>query len=364
MVKDRRIFLYFSNIVVMISGFLLPIYITRSFPEYSDSIFFYLSLLNPLIIFFGFDQRKKIILGSGENYKFHTSVRLNFIIVLTVITSAFLVSFNSLYFFPVLLIKIISFSLDIHNGMLQNEKKFIRLFSLRIIELILVLILLTFNSSINLIWLIVYVTYLIFEWRPNFNSNTIEFIKKNYTLGLQGTFAAASSALGVYILKMTGNNDLITELAIQVTILSAVYMTQSIYLNSILDKFKEIGTKRTLKILSIINIVFILGGAFGFIFCHYIDLFKIVFNYKVSFSFLSIYAFVFMIIHMIKNSQFIYSFLINKEVIISKYKLLINILYIFPLFLPAKLEIKLLLVLIISFGEFIIVFKKIKNDIY
>ena len=94
---------------------------------------------------------------------------------------------------------------------------------------------------------------------------------------------------------------------------------------------------------------------------HYFDLFKILYDYNLSFSFLSIYAYLFMIIHMMKNSQFIYSFLMKKQVIVSKYKMFMNLFYIFPLLLPINFELKFLIVLMISFGEFLLVFKFIKK---
>jgi hypothetical protein len=255
----------------------------------------------------------------------------------------------------------ISFSLDIHNGILQNEKNFIRLLLLRIIELLSIMILIFFDSSFNSILLIAYLFYLIYKWRFEFSSSVFKFIKKNYSLGLQGTLAAASSALGIYILKFSGYDNLITELVIQTTILSAVYMAQSIYLNSILDKFKEMGNiKTTIKLLKV-NIIFITGGLLAFLLSHYFDLFKFIFQNDISFSFLSVYAFIFMIIHMMKNSQFIYSFLIKKEVIVSKHKMFMNLFYIFPLLLPLSIELRFSIVLIISLIEFLTIFKLIKK---
>jgi hypothetical protein len=361
MIKANRLYLYISNIIVMISGFLLPVYITRILPNYSDSVFFYLSLLNPLIILFGLDQRKLIILGSNKLYGFHTGIRFNFIMFIIIISSVFLIGFNSLYFFPILFIKMISFSMDMHNAVLQNEKNFVRLFLLRIIELLLIVIMIFVDSSFNIILLLSYLFYLTYKWGKKFDLSIFKFIKTNYFLGLQGTLTAFSSALGIYILKLSGHSDLITELVVQTTILSAVYMAQSIYLNSILDEFKEIGNVKTTAKLLKVNIVFIIGGLLAFLMSHYFDLFKILYDYNLSFSFLSIYAYLFMIIHMMKNSQFIYSFLMKKQVIVSKYKMFMNLFYIFPLLLPINFELKFLIVLMISFGEFLLVFKFIKK---
>lgn len=364
MTKDNRLYLYISNIIVMISGFLLPIYITRMLPNYSDSIFFYLSLLNPLIILFGLDQKKLIILGSNKSNGFHTGIRFNFIIFIIIISSVLLVGFNSLYFFPVLFIKMISFSMDMHNAVLQNEKNFVRLFLLRIIELLLLAIMVFVDSSYNTILLLSYLFYLTYKWAAKLNSSIFNFIKLNYSLGLQGTLTVFSSTIGIYILKFSGHSDLITELVVQTTILSAVYMTQSIYLNSILDEFKEIGNVKTATKLIKVNVVFIIGGLLAFLISHYFDLFKILFKNNLSFSFLSIYAYLFMVIHMMKNSQFIYSFLVKKQVIVSKYKMFMNLFYIFPLLLPINFESKFLAVLLISTAEFLLIFKFNKNDIY
>lgn len=361
MTKDNRLLLYLSNILVMISGFLIPIYITRSLSNHSDLIFFYLSILNPVIILFGLDQRKKIILGSEGSYDFHSNIRLGFVTLIFVISTIYIASTNSYFFYPILFIKLISFSLDIHNGVLQNENNFIKLLFLRIFELLLILILILLNSSYSIILLIFYLFYLIYNWRFNLSSSAFEFIRNNYPLGLQGTLAAASSGLGIYVLKVTQNNHLITELAVQSTILAAVYMTQSIYLNSILDKFKKIGYSKTIKKLVLINCLFVIGGGLFFFASHFLGFYDIIFNYDVDFSYLSIYAFLFISIHMMKNSQVIFSFLIKREVLVSKFKFLINLLYVLPLFLPLNVKLKLIMIISISFIEFLITFKLVKR---
>jgi hypothetical protein len=46
---------------------------------------------------------------------------------------------------------------------------------------------------------------------------------------------------------------------------------------------------------------------------------------------------------------------------VSKYKMFMNLFYIFPLLLPINFELKFLIVLMISFGEFLLVFKFIKK---
>ena len=361
MKENNRIFLFISNVIVMVTGFLLPIYISRVIPEYSDSAFFYLSLLNPIIIFFGFDQRKQIILGSTEDTYFHSKVRFNFVLTILLISIILLFNFNSFFFLPILLIKMISFSMDMHNGILQNDKKFLYLCFLRIVELLLMLSIIFVNPDSSIPFLILYLVFLMYKWIGSLDKQVWVFIKKKYSLGFQGTITATSSALGVYILKLSGNDYLITDLAIQATILSAMYMSQSIYLNSIMDKFKLIGNIKTINKLFFINMFFVLASLITFILFHFFNLFKIVFDTEVELNFLSLYAFLFMIIHMFKNSQFIYSFLIKKSIAISKFKIIMGLFYFIPLVLPIDFMLKLLLVLIFSLSEFFLVFKLIKK---
>ena len=244
--ENNRIFLFISNVIVMVTGFLLPIYISRVIPEYSDSAFFYLSLLNPIIILFGFDQRKQIILGSTEDVYFHSKVRFNFILTILLTSIILLFNFDSFFFLPILFVKMISFSMDMHNGILQNDKKFLYLCFLRIIELFLMLAIIFINPVFSMPLLVLYLAFLIFKWIGSLDKQVWTFLKKKYSLGFQGTITATSSALGIYILKFSGNDYLITDLAIQATILSAMYMSQSTYLNSIMDKFKLIGNIKTI----------------------------------------------------------------------------------------------------------------------
>lgn len=345
----------------MFSGFLLPVYITRSLSEYSDSIFFYLSILNPVIIFLGFDQRKLIILGTEVSDKIQTAIRSNSLIILFLMSSLLLFGLNSLFFFSILFLKMISFSLDLHNGILQNNGDFLSLLVLRTIEMLILILLIFIDFKYSFFLLVPYFFYLIYTWKPNINLTIINFIKTNYSLGLQGTLTAISSALGIYLLKLTGNNNLITELAVQTTILSSVYIAQSIYLNSIMDRFKKMGSSKTSFNLLIINLIFIFGAVILFYLFHFFNFFEFIFDKKVNFSFLSVYIFCFIILHMLKNSQFIFSFLIKKSIEISKVKIFITLFYIFPLILPLSLSIKLSCILIISLLEFLIVFKFIKK---
>ena len=104
-----------------------------------------------------------------------------------------------------------------------------------------------------------------------------------------------------------------------------------------------------------------MASVITFILFHFFNLFEIIFNKEVELNFLSLYAFLFMILHMFKNSQFIYSFLIKKSIEISKLKILLGLLYFIPLFLPIEFRSRLLLVLILSLSEFLFVFKLIKK---
>ena len=124
-----------------------------------------------------------------------------------------------------------------------------------------------------------------------------------------------------------------------------------------MDQFKEIGNKKSVKKLFAVNLFFVSFALLVFMFFHIFNLFEFIFNKETDFSFLSLYAFLFMLLHMLKNSQFIYSFLIAKSETLSKFKIIISFLYLFSLILPVDLNLKFLIVILVSTLEFYLTFK-------
>ena len=137
--------LYCGALLFSLSGFLLPILIARSWPYISDEAFFFLGVVNPLLMFLSMDQTKTILVGKDVDLKKEKSLRIFSVFLILFFSVIYGLIFKAPELMALGFYKVFLLFSEMNVSISERKLNFASALQYRVIE-ILSLILLFFNA--------------------------------------------------------------------------------------------------------------------------------------------------------------------------------------------------------------------------
>lgn len=321
---NNRIYLFVSGILSAIFGFLLPVIVARRFSDVSDELFLFLAIINPLIMFLSFDQRKHVLVGSDVSNEREWALRI-YAATLWLCAALFATITTGIWeILPIAAIKILIAFSELKSSFFQRSGNYFYVFLWRLAEGIILLVLVLQPAIV----IAVFVLFLaVVVKRPLYYVANVQHnmsaLSNRLWLGLQSAGASVLTYVPVYVITLVNDATItVSEYSVQMGLMSGFYMLSSLHLSIYSDRLRSKSSRDVYRFSFWLSIFYVFALPIGALIIVKFNLFYVIYGHNLILGPISIFIMVVVLINILKNIVYTVGFSEGKAERMAKYRVL------------------------------------------
>lgn len=325
MKANSRFYLFASGIFSAFFGFMLPVIVSRRFSGVSDELFLFLAVLNPIIMFLSFDQRKYVLVGSAVGIDKEWALRLySTVIWLSVAILASLYT-GVWVILPLAFVKVFITISELKLSFLQRSGSYLSVFIYRILEGVIIFAL-WFKPSLVILLFLVLTTVVVnkpIKYIFNVKEN-IKSVSNKIWLGFQSAGVSVSTYIPVYVITLINETSIsVSEYSVQAGLMSGLYMLSSLHLSVYSDRLRELSISEVYKFAIKLSLFYFGLLIIGSVLIFELNLFYLIYHENVEYSAFFLFVLSVVFLNILKNVVYTIGFRRGKAERMAKYRVMI-----------------------------------------
>ena len=325
MKADSRFYLFASGILSAFFGFMLPVIVSRKFSGDSDELFLFLAVLNPIIMFLSFDQRKHVLVGSTVGVDKEWSLRLySTIIWLSIALIASLYT-GVWVILSLSLVKVFIAISELRLSFLQRSGSYRSVLIYRIFEGVIIFALWFKPSLVILLFFVLTSVVVNLPIKDIFSvKENIKSVSNKIWLGFQSAGVSVLTYIPVYVITLINEPSIsVSEYSVQAGLMSGFYMLSSLHLSIYSDRLRELSIHEVYKFAIKLSLFYLGILVVGSVIIFKLNLFYLIYHENVQYSAFFIFVSSVVFLNILKNVVYTIGFRRGKAERMAKYRVMI-----------------------------------------